>query len=82
MTDYDEIDEKALIMQQNALLTAILDELRDETQEPDTKQVECLVCMQTLPETEKAEHAKSCFGWHESMGQDALDSKYDTANDK
>jgi hypothetical protein len=83
MTDYEDIDQKALIMQQNALLTAILDELRDESQtESPPEQVECLVCMTTLPEDEKADHARSCFGWHDSMGQEILDSKYDTANDK
>jgi|AKVG01.1.fsa_nt_gi hypothetical protein len=78
--DPSEIPAKALLIEQNALLQAILRELRGEEspiQEPEEQQSEQVVCTvcNTIVE-DKEGHGKDCFNWHEDIGQEALQSTY------
>lgn len=83
--EYDDIDQKAILMDIAAQLDSIRrlleTELHGENNTTDTSEdvnlYRCTVCHTTISESEQKDHAKGCFGWHEGIGDSALNAKYE-----
>jgi RNA polymerase-binding transcription factor DksA len=83
--DYADIDDKALLIEQCAMLDAIYRELRELNGKEIAEQLEhgyeCLVCGSQIQEPELQTHGKRCFGWHDSLDDSQLMGNYERSNE-
>ena len=85
---YQDVDEKALLIQQVALLQSIdrklailLDAETNATERntdaSETETVTCTSCNTEIPTTERKAHARECFKWSPELGTGALDTRFE-----
>jgi len=73
--EYEDVTEKEILVHIAAQLDAIRRNLEDtEMTEP---QFTCLVCNDTVAKSNRKDHAKTCFGWHEDIGEEFIKRKYE-----
>jgi len=74
---YEDVTEKEILVHIAAQLDAIRRSLEERDTEMTEPQFECLVCNDTVAKSEREDHAKTCFGWHEDIGQEFIKRKYE-----
>jgi hypothetical protein len=67
---------RELLLTNQMLLRAIYGQL-SQVKNNTEPQYECVICNRQFNKSEREEHAEHCFGFHPSMGEAVLETKYE-----